>query len=605
MSTRQVYTKSITQSLALNGTIVQATFITNLYQIYNTSTYNATSNKSQAHLVIKGIIDTSAIVTTNSFNAKVYNYGYPNQAPNWAVGNKTLGTTEITMLDQYCDITHDNNGARAVELRIGAFDVALEIGSSIVSKTVSFGNNKVWFSGYTRTPTISVISTAVDVGAQVNLVVSAPVGNIDVYAIENGTRTLIGNIVGSSGTIAYTCPTSLIASYTTQSYVPISFYGVNSIGTGNTTTKNFNIPSSYKPSVNSVTYTDVSAVKPAKYSQLIQGVSALSCVVNAVGNTGSAIVSASTNTGVNTYTGTTFLTQVLNQTAYAFQTKVIDSRSRESDVYTTNISVEEYAFPLISAITLYRCNSSGARQADGTYARCVLDYAITSLNNLNTKTLKVSIDGGTEQTITLNNYSETDFDLWNNGYQPSGLATTSGHVFTFALEDDFGEYTISENISVAIPHMDYVIDNQGNIGIGIGIMAESNKIKFNENLPMYFGNNEMDYVIEYGTSGNWNWQKWKSGLVTADEKHVDSSVSIDSSTNNTFYKSSIYILALPNIFISAPCVQMNCYCSAYNNNVITSVQTVSNSQITYCYKSTPTVTGVGIHIDTIIRGKWK
>jgi len=605
MTTRQVYTNTISQTLALNSTVVRATFVTTLYQIYGTSTYNATTNKSQAHLVITASIDTSATVTTNSFNAKVYNYQYPNEAPNWAVGNKTIGTTTTTLLDQYCDITHTNDGLRAVELRIGTFTVQLEVGSQLISKQVSFGNTKVWFSAYTRTPVISVPSSAVNVGTAMNVSATSVVNGITVYAVENGTERSIGTISSGSGSVSYTCPTSLIASYTTQSFIPISFYGVNSIGTGSTTTKNFDIPNTYKPSVTNFTYSDIST-KPSKYTQLIQNISQLQCTVTAQGNNGSTIQSYETNTGINRYSSATFTTQVLTATSYSFSTVVTDSRSKSSDAYITSISCDAYALPIISNISVYRCDSSGNRQTDGTYARCSISYSISALNNLNTKALSVSVDGGSATSVSISAYSGNNVDLWALGYQPSGLTASSGHTLTFTLTDDFSSYVLTANVSVSIPHMDFAINDNGDIGVGVGAMATPERLTYNDTLTWYHGASEMDYVIAHGTSGNWYWQKWNSGLAEAYEKHDDTSVAINGSTNGTFYKSSVYTLSLPNIFISTPCVQMASYCSALSNNIIISLQSVNSTQITYCHKSVPSMANVdGIHVDTIVKGRWK
>lgn len=619
MTTRTAYTNTITQNFSVLSTNdVTATISATLYQIYNTGNYTASTNKSQARLVIKGKLTHSIMASDvmDVFNARVFNYIYQNEGPVWTI-NDYLTTTEKTLLDQTCDITHNTNGQRAVELQIGSFNLKVYNVEQQRedTKTFSFGNTKVWFTSYNRTPTISVSSTAVDVGTPINVVASAPISNIDVYVVENGTARLLGNIASSSGTISYTCPTSLIANYTTQSYVPITFYGTNSVGTGSSVTKNFNIPSSYKPSVTQVTYTDVSATKPAKYSQLIQNISQLQCSVSAVGNTGSTIQSYTTNTGVNIYNTSSFTTQTLTATSYTFNTTVTDSRSRTSDVYTTTIQCDAYTLPIISSVNAYRCNSSGNIQADGTYARCVISYAISSLSDLNTKSLSVSVDGGASTSVALSNYTETNFDLWTNGFQPSGISATSGHTITFSLTDDFETYSISANISVAIPHIDFATNTSGDIGVGIGTSATVNRVTFSDSLPLYYGANNMDFVVEEGTSGIWKYRKWNNGTAQL-WGSVTKTASIKSAWGNLYAvaeRDRFARVNYPFTFVSVPTEMTYAHGGSSAFSMVTSTSAdgwnFSNSTTkTAMYtllRGEPSTSSISYTLSYEVIGKWK
>jgi hypothetical protein len=52
---------------------------------------------------------------------------------------------------------------------------------------------------------------------------------------------------------------------------------------------------------------------------------------------------------------------------------------------------------------------------------------------------------------------------------------------------------------------------------------------FNFNVPVKFNGVEIDYILEQGTNGNWNYRKWKSGFLELWGK-----VSVQPITNNPY-----------------------------------------------------------------------
>ena len=119
---------------------------------------------------------------------------------------------------------------------------------------------------------------------------------------------------------------------------------------------------------------------------------------NAAGAYGSTIKAYSIS---NSYLGTsqsaTMTTAVINRSGtFAMTAMVTDSRGRTS-TKTVDIHVYAYTAPSFSFISMYRCNSAGARSdTDGTYGYVKVSFGCSALNGSNkvTATAKLTQIGG-------------------------------------------------------------------------------------------------------------------------------------------------------------------------------------------------------------------
>lgn len=491
MATHTLWDNTTTKELRYGQTLLgSVSYHTLVVQTYNSGNYNATTNKSKVDLTLSlSVVVNSGSIKTDAFNITVKNPSYPAENKTFNIYAHTYSSnTTTTLLSTSFDITHRTVGTRKVDYLADEFAVTAI--SGIVPITAEHlqlaPSSQLSFISYNRVPSVSLPSGTKYFGDAISVSVSTPIANADVYVQIGNNTTKIGSISGTSGSVSYThaSDTTLYAQYPNQAYVPHIFYATNSVGNGSTKTLNMYMPTSVKPSISSVTYQDVSG-KASKYDGiLIQGVSKLQTTVTASGIYGSSIQSYTTNTGVNTYTTNPFTTGVLNNTSYTFVTKVTDSRSREA-TKNTNITVQPYAQPVISNVNAYRCDSSGVQQTDGEYARVVIDYSISALSNLNTKSLKVKVDSGTEQTISLTNYSASSYDLWTQGLHLSGITANASHTIKLTLIDDFNNIVLNTQIPIARSHIDFVTNSNGDIGVGIGIGATINQFKVG--LPVGLG----------------------------------------------------------------------------------------------------------------------
>ena len=115
----------------------------------------------------------------------------------------------------------------------------------------------------------------------------------------------------------------------------------------------------------------------------------------AAGAAGSSIRSTVISGGGWSASGNTLLTGVLTAAGtVTFTATVTDSRGRTASA-TTSISVIDYARPGISSCTVYRCDSAGAKQNDGTYAAVELSAFYSAISG-NTLSLRVAYKRSSE-----------------------------------------------------------------------------------------------------------------------------------------------------------------------------------------------------------------
>lgn len=184
----------------------------------------------------------------------------------------------------------------------------------------------------------------------------------------------------------------------------------------------------------------------------------------AAGAQGSTIRSTVISGGGWSASGATLLTGVL-QTAgsMTFTATVTDSRGRTAST-TATISVIDYAKPGISSCTVYRCNSAGVKQNDGTYMAVEINafYSAISGNTLSLgvaykKSSESSYGGGT--------------GLTNNGKTVIGggaLSASTTYDVRVTVSD---KYNAVEQV-YNLPTKSVLLSFFKNLGAAIGKVAE-------------------------------------------------------------------------------------------------------------------------------------
>lgn len=183
----------------------------------------------------------------------------------------------------------------------------------------------------------------------------------------------------------------------------------------------------------------------------------------AAGAQGSSIRSTVISGGGWSASGNTLLTGVLTAAGtVTFTATVTDSRGRTAST-TTSISVIDYARPGISSCTVYRCNSAGARQNDGTYAAVEIKafYSAISGNTLSLGVAyKRSSESGYGGSTTLTNNGKTIIG--------GGLSASTTYDVRVTVSD---KYNTVEQV-YSLPTKSVLLSFLKNLGAAIGKVAE-------------------------------------------------------------------------------------------------------------------------------------
>ena len=213
----------------------------------------------------------------------------------------------------------------------------------------------------------------------------------------------------TSNSVDWTPPLSLAQENTTGTSVSVTFtlytYTDNGTSVGsNSYTKTFSIPSSVKPSV-SVAVSDPMGYETT-YGAYVQGLSKLKIVATASGSQGSTIKTYKTEADGKTYTEASVESDVIAGTGkLTIKVTVTDSRGRTATASTT-VSVLAYTFPKISALSVYRCDTSGNASSSGAYLAVKFSSVITSLNSKNTAAYTIQYKKSTATSYTTQTLSD-------------------------------------------------------------------------------------------------------------------------------------------------------------------------------------------------------
>lgn len=278
-------------------------------------------------------------------------------------------------------------------------------------------------------------------------------------------KTLANYMTGSpSGTCTIYCDT-----YSGGTYIGTKTCGLT-IG----------ISSDMKPTVSAVV-TDPTGYAGV-FNGYIVGKSKYNVALTEAGSYGSSITSRTITMNSLVYTTNPSVSNVILSTSNnTVVCQVKDSRGAYSDLLTINTTVLDYTVPKINSFGASRCNSDGAANDDGEYVIVTYDVAITSLNDKNTKSLKIKY-----KKVSDSIYEEEIIPL--DSYSQSGnviIAANGLYSYDFVLSvNDYFNVPIEKSISVstAFTLLDYYKDGTG---IAMGKVAEHGSL-FECDLPAKF-----------------------------------------------------------------------------------------------------------------------
>ena len=276
----------------------------------------------------------------------------------------------------------------------------------------------------------------------------------------------------TSTSISFTPPLSWASQNTTGTSVSVTYTittynGSTSIGS-NSYTKTCSIPASVKPSV-TIAVTDSTGYANT-YGGYLKGLSKVKVVLTATQSYGSAIASYKTTVNGSTYTTSSFTTGVLASSGtLTVSSTVTDKRSRTGTA-SKSLTVLNYTKPLITALSVHRCNQDGTANDQGEYVKVVFSSSVTSLSSKNTASYKLEYKKTSESTytvVTLTSYAN-NYAISNGSYI---FAADSGSSYNIrvTVTDNFDSNAKATSASTGFTIMHWLASG---LGMAIGKIAE-------------------------------------------------------------------------------------------------------------------------------------
>ena len=168
------------------------------------------------------------------------------------------------------------------------------------------------------------------------------------------------------------------------------------------------------------------------------------------------------------YTGSAPTTGVLNTSgSRTVSITVTDSRGRTAST-TRTISVIAYAAPKINTFTAIRANGLGAADDNGTMALARIKFAISAVNNKNSKTYKVEYRPKASDTWT-EAASGSVYSYDSNMLLNINLDTNTSYDLRLSVADFFGTVTANTEVATAFTLIDF---NASGKGLAFGKVSE-------------------------------------------------------------------------------------------------------------------------------------
>lgn len=209
------------------------------------------------------------------------------------------------------------------------------------------------------------------------------------------------------------------------------------------------VPASVIPSC-SIQVLDATDTKD-KYGNLVAGLSKLYVKTSAKTVYSSPIKSYSVFANGIQYTQAEITTGVLSEAGTTVVTAtVMDNRGRTSEAAEASFPVLAYNKPLVTSLTVHRCDENGAEDENGEYVRVEFSAEITPLNNKNSAVYTLRYTNNTTGKVTTVPLSDiTGRYVVNNYAKVFAADGNSSYSVEIVAKDDIDEIPLGISVSTA------------------------------------------------------------------------------------------------------------------------------------------------------------
>lgn len=292
----------------------------------------------------------------------------------------------------------------------------------------------------------SIDKPSLDCGSVIKFTGTSASSNFShkLYSSWNGEEKLIATLDKGSTAVSYsyTIPTSweknmpnttsAIATFILETLNGDTVIGRKSI---NATVQ---VRSGIVPTIGNPTIEDTNSISKT-IGFYVQSQSCIKFTIPTSGNQDSTITSVSTKFNDQTYSGSTFTTQAIqNSGTLTYTITVTDSRGRTA-TKSDSVNVVAYNPPSLTNVSAKRANSSYAvDESSGTYALLHFKVGFTSLSNKNVTSFYIQYRASGATSWTKINSWANNYTL-NQDYKADNLftSTTTTYEVAFGVKDKF------------------------------------------------------------------------------------------------------------------------------------------------------------------------
>lgn len=186
------------------------------------------------------------------------------------------------------------------------------------------------------------------------------------------------------------------------------------------------VPASVKPTC-SFTLEDITGVDSI-YGSPVQALSRIEVTVKATPAYSSPITAYTITANGATYSGAEATTGILQAAGSSPVTVTVKDRRGRTGAASYTMTVQAYAPPVVSDMTLKRCNADGTANEEGAYIQVTFSAAISSMGGKNTAAYALRY-----KSSTASSYTTVNFTALANKYTVSNQT----HIFAANTEETF------------------------------------------------------------------------------------------------------------------------------------------------------------------------
>lgn len=377
---------------------------------------------------------------------------------------KTLYTKTVT-------VAHSANGTKTCSFS-ATCGINVTLSGTYYGNVTATGTGT--FDTIARASTISSVTSSVSVNGTNAVTVSitraaSSFTHTVVFSFGSYSKTTTG--VGTS--TSYAIPTSWLnaipsATSGTAKVTVTTYSGSTKIGSS--VSKNFTltVPSTVVPTISSVTLTEAISGIAAQFGGFVQNKSKVAVKITAAGALSSTVKAYKTSIQGANFTGASFTSGFLTKSGTSTVTiTVTDSRGRTAST-TRSITVAAYTVPKITTFTAIRANGLGNADDNGTMALARTKFAISAVNDKNSKSYTVEYRPKNSDTWTQAATGST-YAYDSNMLLNINLDTDTSYDLRLTVKDYFGTVTATTDVATAFTLMDF---NASGKGLAFGKVSE-------------------------------------------------------------------------------------------------------------------------------------